>query len=143
MSKITTGFTYGITKQQMEVVRLLTEGKQVDDIARLCFDVRAEDGISEDPAKVKRAKDKIRKWMKDQRVQNAYRSVLREYLYPELAKGIRRIAALIDDKNGWLAKGAANDLLNQFKSIITDDDSKEIVVRIENGPEIGTPEDGN
>lgn len=140
MAKYSNGSTLGVTKQQLLVAQLLTEGRQPDQIARICFDVRAADGVSVDEKKVAKARALIRKWMRDPKVQDAYRELLREFITPEFAHAVRRLAALIDDPNGWLAAQAARDLINRFYDAMMGTDDREIVVRIEGGLTLGVPD---
>ena len=74
MAKFTNGSTLGITKQQLQVVQLLTEGKQPDVIARHLFPVMAEDGVTVDEKKVAKYRALIRRWMRDPKIQEAYRA---------------------------------------------------------------------
>ena len=140
MAKYTSGATLGITRMQLDVVRMLTEGKQPDAIARHLFPVMAEDGVTVDEKKVAKYRAQIRKWMRDPKIQNAYRELLREFMMPEFANAARKVASQVDDPNGWLANKAANDVLTRFGDAVMGKDDREIVVRVENMPALGTPD---
>ena len=140
MAKYSNGATLGVTKQQMLVAQMLSEGRHPDQIARICFDVRAADGVSADAKKVAKARALIRKWMRDPKVQEAYQALLREFIMPEFAHAVRRQVSLIDDPNGWLAAQAARDTINRFYDAMMGGEDREIVVRVEGGPVLGKPD---
>ena len=141
MAKITTGYTFGITKQQLQVAELLAEGVKPNEIARICFDIRAEDGVSVDEAKEAKARAKVRRWMRDPKVQEAYRALLREFIVPEFARAAAKLASQIDDPNGWLANKAANDIITRFDAAVMGAEDREITVKVEGMPKMGTPDE--
>ena len=45
-----------------------------------------------------------------------------------------------DDKWGFLSNKAANDLLNRYWAVVMGEDDKQIVVKVEGMPDLGTPD---
>ena len=141
MAMYTTGSTLGVSRIEMMVAELVADGKDVDYIARMCFDCLSEDGRTLDENKVKKNRAKVRKIMRDPKVINAHRQLLREFMAPLIGDAVKRIGAQINDKQGWLANKAANDVLSQFKGEVFGEEDKRVVIQIEGAPDIGTPDD--
>lgn len=142
MAKISNGATFGVTKKQMQAVRLMADGHKLEEIAICLFDVLAEDGVTVDAAKLDRAKRKLVQWRGSDKVQQAFRALLREDMMQPVARAARKLSEQIEDGNGWLANKAANDVLTRFGPAVLGEESKQIVVRVEGMPELGAPEIG-
>lgn len=140
MAKITTGSTFGITRQQLQAVQLMTEGKTLDEIALVCFDCRTEDGATTDEAKLRKAKAKLAAWRRSEKVQAAYKALLLEGMMPAIAQAANKLVQQISDPQGWLANKAANDVLTRFMPALFDEESNTITVKVEGMPELGVPD---
>lgn len=140
MAKITTGSTFGITKQQLLAVQLMADGHSLDDIAICVFDCRDEKGVYNDPAKVRKAKAKLVQWRRSEKVQAAYKALLLEGMMPAIAQAANKLVQQISDPQAWLANKAANDVLTRFMPQLFQSDSNTIVVKVEGMPQLGTPE---
>lgn len=140
MAKYTTGSTLGITKQQMLALQLIADGLSTREVARMVFDTRDDENLAvDDEKKIQKGMEKVRRWLRDPKVQSAYKEVLKEFMFPVVASATKRIAKQVDDPNGWLANKAANDVLSRFMPEILGEDSKQIVVKVEGMPELGAP----
>lgn len=141
MAKYTTGSTLGVTRQQMQAVRLISDGLSTKEVARLVFDVRddANPAINDDK-KIQKGMEKIRRWMRDPKVMEAYRAVLREAMMPAMGKASAKLVQQIDNGNGWLANKAANDVLTRFGPLVLGEEDKQITVKVEGMPELGAPQ---
>ena len=140
MAKITTGSTFGITRQQLVAVQLMAEGKSLDDIAICCFDCCSEDGATVDQAKLRKAKAKLVQWRRSEKVQSAYKALLLEGMMPAIAQASQKLVQQISDPQGWLANKAANDVLTRFMPQLFHEESNTITVRVEGMPELGVPD---
>lgn len=140
MAKITTGSTFGITRQQFQAVQLMAEGKTLDEIAVICFDCRAEDGVSLDRQKQRKYREKLVAWRRSEKVQAAYKALLLEGMMPAIAQAAQKLVEQIRDPQGWLANKAANDVLTRFMPQLFHEDSSTITVKVEGMPELGVPD---
>jgi len=141
MAKYTTGSTLGVTRQQMQAVRLISDGLSTKEVARLVFDVRDDTNPAiNDEKKIQRGMEKIRRWMRDPKVMEAYRAVLREAMMPAMGKASAKLVQQIDNGNDWLANKAANDVLTRFGPLVLGEEDKQITVKVEGMPELGAPQ---
>lgn len=139
MAKITTGSTFGVTTAQLQAVQMRADGFSIDRIAMALFDVRDSTGGGADPNKLRKAKEKIRKWWKDPKVIEMYKAILTEYLGDLTGAAVKKLGEQLDNKNGWLANKAANDILSRT-NVFADEDKK-VVVKVEGMPVIGVPDE--
>lgn len=139
MAKITTGSTFGLTKQQLQAVEMRAEGFTTKQIAMALFDVRDERGAECDPKKLEKAIIKVRSWWNNPRAIELHRALLKEFLGDLAGRAIQKLGQQLDDKNGWLVNKAANDILSKTGAL--GDDDKQIVVKVEGMPEIGVPDE--
>lgn len=142
MAKFSSGYSLNITKTQMHAVQLKADGWPMDRIAMVCFNVLAEDGVTADPKKMAKAKDTLRRWFKNEKIQKAYKEILLEYMNGYAGAAIKKLGEQINAENAWVANKAANDVLNRVGDLFNDNE-KEMVIRVEGGPKIGHPGDGD
>ena len=140
MAKYTTGSTLGVSRTEMLVAELMADGKDITYVTRVCFDCLDENGKI-DPEKEKKNRAKVRQIMRNPKVIEAHRQLLREFMAPLIGDAVKRIGLQINEKNGWLANKAANDVLSQFKGEVFGEEDKKIVVQLEGAPDLGTPDD--
>ena len=141
MAKITTGYTFGVTRQQFLAIRCIFEGKSCPDAARIVFDCRKKDNpMEEDPGKVQNGAARIRRWMKQPECIECYRGLVREIARECIGPSVMQLKKQIQDENGWLANKAANDVLNKFYAMVMGEDDREIHVRVEGMPVLGEPD---
>lgn len=139
-SEYRTGYTLGLSRVQFRAVSLLADGKKLDDIAIICFGCADENG-RRDEAKFRKAKATLRKWFKDPKLIEAHKELCKEALMPIMMRSLKKVDALIDDKNGWLGFNAATFFLNKYGSMIFGDDDRSIKVEVVGMPDMGTPDD--
>jgi hypothetical protein len=84
---------------------------------------------------------KLHSIMRKPEFAEAYKSIVRNAVYSPYGKAMNRIANQIDSKNEWVANKAANDFLTRFGHHIDGTDSKEVVIRVEGAPVLGTPQE--
>lgn len=94
----------------------------------------------DDKRKMNNAKAKLRNLRKSVEFQEYYKTLIQEWTVHHVGRALSKLSSQIDDKNGWLANKACNDILNQSKSFTGSDDNS-IVVKIEGGIDLGTPEE--
>lgn len=140
MSKLTTGYTLGITKDQFRAVTYLAEGWPYERIACAIWDVTDGNGRT-DAEKMKKAKKKLGEWFHSPKVMEAYRTYVKDEMLPVIMRSLKRIDAQIDDENGWLSNKAANDILTRYGNILFGEEDKTVRVQIVGMPELGEPDD--
>ena len=139
MARITTGYTFGITRTEALICREMFDGVPIDDIARMHYSCRGADGQI-DKTKLATARRKINALKHKPAFQECYRALVKELVMDNFGQAVKKLGLQIDDPNGWLANKAINDYLTRFGPQIMGEDNKEIVVRVEGMPELGTPD---
>ena len=139
--RVSNGAKYRITKDQFQAIKLLSEGELTyDQIAAVIFDIRDERGMT-DPDKLRKARERLREWMRNPRINNAYKEYILDMVMPSIPKSIKRLTTQIDSDKEWVANKAANDILREFKGVLFGEEDKTVHVQIEGMPEIGEPDD--
>ena len=121
---------------QISVAELLFQGKTDDVIMEVVLGVKPTD----DPKKVRSAKDKLRKLRRSEKFQEYYRSIITEWTVHNVGKALNRISTQVDSNIPWLANKAANDILNQSKVFMTGVDDNTVVIKMDGMPQLGSPE---
>lgn len=142
MARITTGYSFGITRREALICAELYKGKSTREIAKIHFNCRDANG-NIDESKVTAAVRKIRHMMHKKGFEECYNAMARETLFEGYGQAQRKINDQINDPNPWLANKAANDTLNRYDKVILGSANNEVVVRVEGMPNIGTPDDVN
>ena len=137
-SSYRTGYTLGLTKQQFRYLNYISSGWDQKRAIEACFDVTDGNGHL-DEAKYRAAQAKVRKWMKDPKILEANKELLREIALPLIGKSLAKMGQLLDDDSHWLQYNSAMFLLNKYDK--DEDDSKTIRVEVTGMPEIGTPDE--
>lgn len=140
MAKISTGYTFGLTKTQFLACEMIFSGKSAREVARLLFPCNKKDTLEEDPSKVEYYARTIRKWMKDEKFKDCYKALLKELAYSTVGSSLQRLTKQLADNNGWLANKAANDILNKLYAVVMDENQNQVVVKVEGMPELGEPD---
>lgn len=136
MGKITTGYTYGCTRQQVTAAQMIADGHTLDDIIMVLWGVSKQS----DRATYERGYRKLKKWQADEAFQKLHSAILKESVMPLVGRAVNRIGKQIDDPNPWVAQGAAREVLSRFGGGIMGEDDKSITIRVEGMPQIGTPD---
>ena len=82
----------------------------------------------------------VNKWIKDEYFQEYFKRILENAAKQRYAKAISVLEKQMDDKNQWIAQGAARDLATRFEKQVTGIDSNKITVSLAGLPELGTPD---
>lgn len=142
MAKYSTGHALGVTRLQVQALRLFAEGNTARDVARLLFDNRSDDNPAAlDDKKLARNTARVLKWKREPAFVAAYREILREYALEDYGRSMQRLRLQVDDGNAWLANKAANDVLARVAPVVLGEEDKQIVVKVEGMPALGTPEE--
>ena len=139
MAKITTGYCFGLTRTEAAVCRDMFEGTPIDEIAGRYFHTKDINGVV-DKTKLAAARRKINAMKHKQGFLECYRALVMELALDNFGYAVKRLGGQLNDPNGWLANKAINDYLTRFGPQIMGEDNKEIVVRVEGMPELGTPD---
>lgn len=134
---ISTGTSFGISAKELQICRMYLEGAKEKDIMLCVY------GISESSTDTERrkARNKLRKVIQNPKVQECYKALLRERAIPATGAAINKLLEQIDDKSGWLANKAANDVLNKYWPVMMGEEDRSIVVKVEGMPSLGTPDE--
>ena len=119
---------------QINVANMIFQGYSDAEIIRTLWPEKVTDGQK---AAVRK---KLYNLKRDEKFQEYYRSLITEWSVHNVGKALTTLAKQMDDKNGWLANKACNDILTQSKQF-TGNDENSVVVRVEGMPELGVPEE--
>lgn len=134
---ISTGSTFGISAKELQICRMYLEGAKEKEIMLCVY------GVGEDATDTERrkARNKLRDVIRNPKVQECYRAMLRERAMPATGAAMNKLMEQLDDKSGWLANKAANDVLNKFWPVMMGEEDHSIVVKVEGMPQLGTPDE--
>ena len=119
---------------QINVAEMMFQGKNDEYIVGEIWPELVEKG------KVTAGKQRLQRLRRDEKFLEYYKSLMTEWSVHHVGRAMNRLAAQIDDPNGWLANKAANDVLNQSKQF-TGNDENTVVVKVEGMPELGVPDE--
>lgn len=119
---------------QINVAEMMFRGMSDDEIVKEVWPEKTE------PNQIRNAKNRLRTLRKNEKFQEYYRSIITEWSVHNVGKALSKLASQMDDKNGWLANKACNDILNQSKNFTGSDDNT-VLVKVEGMPELGVPEE--
>jgi len=120
---------------QITAAEMMFHGKTNEEIIDACFPKADTDGKRAAKRKV------LKKLMDDEVFMAYYRSLISEWTARHVGPALKKLGEQINSDKEWLANKAANDIINQSKSIITGADDNTMVVKIEGMPELGVPEE--
>lgn len=135
MAHVTTGSTFGLTIRQTQICRALAEGHSEEVIMQIYFGVH--DGST--PKEKERARKDLHKLYKLPGWAECYRAIVRDWAYDAHGQALKRISSQINDKNGWLANKASNDILTRFGPMVMGEENNQVKVIIEGMPTLGAP----
>ena len=119
---------------QINVAELMFRGYSDGDIIKELWPNKTEE------KDIKSLKGKLQRLRRNAKFQEYYKSIITEWSVHNVGKALTKLASQMDDKNGWLANKACNDILLQSKAF-TGNDENTVLVKVEGMPELGTPED--
>lgn len=135
MAHVTTGSSFGLTIHQTQICRMLAEGYGEDEVVRIHWHITDQSS----PKDKERAKKELRKLYKLPGWAECYRAIIRDWALDVHGQALKRISAQINDKNGWLANKASNDILTRFGPMVMGEESNQVKVIIEGMPTLGAP----
>ena len=119
---------------QINVAEMMFRGMNDEQIAIEQFRADPKDRKS-----INRAKGRIARLRKSPEFREYYKTLIDEWTVKHVGAALTKLASQIEDKNGWLANKACNDILSQSKNF-TGADENTLVVKVE-GVDLGTPEE--
>ena len=149
MARISKGTTYGLSLKDAEACRYLALGRDFNEVAQYCYGHHPSPELQKgDPFELEKwkkkdtaaARKKLRNMMKDPRFMECYKAIIKEIIFPTYGEAVQAVKKQISNENGWLANKAANDILSRFETMVFGEDSKEIVIKVEGMPTLGSPE---
>ena len=139
MAKYSTGSTLGLNRQQFLACDMLARGCSEEEVKAVIWNISKDSTLSEKSKATRR----LREWTEDPKFIEGYRAIVRQLAYPAYGSSLKRLMKQVnydDDKMAWVANKAANDIMNRYSGIIMGDEDKQIVVKVEGMPELGTPD---
>lgn len=130
----------GMTAPMLTAADMLFQGKELEEIAKMCCSCLTDDRMTYDPEKVKKGVRQVKKWMKEPAFQEYYRKLVNYRVMTYYGKAVDKLGSQVDNPNDWLANKAANDILTRFSNIIMGEEANTVTVKIEGMPEIGEPD---
>ena len=81
----------------------------------------------------------ISNWLKNPTVLEEVRQQTLKRVVPAYSKALSVLLKQLDSDMPWIQQGAARDILTRYHDIVTGQDSREVVIRLEGAPAIGLP----
>lgn len=119
---------------QINVADMMFRGMKDEDICVQQFGIDREDKDA-----LAKGKRKLSNLRRNEKFQEYYKTIITEWTVHNVGKALVTIAEQMDDTNPWIRNKAANDILNQSKNF-TGIDNNAVVLKVESGIELGTPE---
>ena len=89
---------------------------------------------------VDKALTQLRKWTKNQKFKEYYREVTNDIALAAVGSANMEIYKQLKSNNPWIVNKAANDILSRFLPNIMGENDKQVVVKVEGMPTLGTPD---
>lgn len=121
---------------QIQAAEYMFEGMQDKEIAGLLFKTDVND-----PVALKRARQKLSSLRKNEKFQEYYKSIITEWSVHNVGKALSKLSEQIDSDKPWIANKAANDVLLHSKDLVKNAEDNTVVLRMECGVELGTPDE--
>lgn len=125
-----------LTRIQKAAARMLARGESEADILACIFKVGAE----ATPYQKNKALTQLRKWTKNQKFKEYYREVTNDIALAAVGSANMEIYKQLKSNNPWIVNKAANDILSRFLPNIMGENDKQVVVKVEGMPALGTPD---
>lgn len=126
-----------LNADQEKFIRMTARGCDRKEIMKECFGVDLDTATD---LEIHRADCKMSRLRKRPEYMEIWKDEVKNVLVAAGGKAYRRLAAQIDSKEEWLANKAANDILNNGRSMIFGDEERSVSVKITGMPEIGSPD---
>lgn len=139
MAKVTTGSTFGLNTQEAVACEMLARGETEADVMMVLWGFDYKNAT---PSEKHTYTKKLHAIKRKPGFKECFETIVRLSVYEPFARAKRRIERQIDSENEWVANKASNDFLNRYGHYVDGTgDSKEIVVRIEGAPKLGSPDE--
>lgn len=112
-----------LTKRQKEAARMLSEGASE-------WETAGHVGCS---------LSTLHGWMRDARFMALYQEGVLRTKVMSYARAVQSVQRMMGDENPSVAQRAVHEALDQFEDAASQLGGRELVVRVEGGPEIGMP----
>ena len=129
---------FRMQKKHLDAVKLMFEGHSIPETAELLFDIRGLDG-GIDYDKKRNAERQVHYWAKRPEFLEAFRELQQVHMMPRYSKAMQVFDRQLDDKNPWVAQGAAREVVNQLKGQLMGEQTQTINVQVQGMPELGVP----
>ena len=138
MAKISTGSSFGLSVPEALACQLLAQGATEADVMMAIWKFDYKAASTKDRHTYTK---KLHAILRKPEFAECYKSIVKAAVYSPYGKAMNRIANQIDSKNEWVANKAANDFLTRFGHHIDGTDGKEVVIRVEGAPVLGSPKE--
>ena len=126
-----------LTGPQESVARMDAGGIPTSEIIEKLYGITRE----KDPKAYNRYEQRIFRWRKLPAYRECWKDEVQRIVQMTMGKAFQVIRNQLDSDNEWIANKAANDVLTLAQRVVFADDEKQLTVRIEGMPEIGSPAD--
>lgn len=125
-------------KQEL-FTRMTARGESRKDILKAVFDLDVQTATE---AQVHAADGRMHRWRRHPDFEKIWKDEVRSILFHCTSEAVNVIKGQMrDTKVPWLQNKAANDVLQYGKAQIFGDEDKQITVKVEGMPDIGSPDD--
>lgn len=138
MAKITNGSSFGLNVKEALACTMLAQGSTEADVMMAIWNFDYKNASSGERHTYTK---KLHSIMRKPEFAECYKAHVRNSVYSPYGKAMNRLANQIDSKNEWVANKAANDFLTRFGHHIDGTDGKEVVIRVEGAPVLGSPKE--
>lgn len=130
---------YHMNSMKYAAVRCIFDGMNFKEAAVAVFKLKPNDPEYEE--KFKSAYRKILNWAQEDEFDRCYKEMCKQEALPRYSRAMALFDKQMDNKNPWVAQGAARELANRYGPTIMGEEQNTITVKVEGMPEMGTPDE--
>ena len=133
------GTRYHMNSMKYHAVRCIFEGMSYKEAAIAVWKLDPKDPEYE--SKLKKCYQKILLWKDEDEFDRCYKEMCKQEALPRYSRAMALFDKQMDNKNPWVAQGAARELANRYGPTIMGEEQNTVTVRVEGMPEMGTPDE--
>ena len=138
MAKITTGSSFGLNVKEALACTMLAQGADETEVMMAIWNFDYKNASSGERHTYTKKLNAIKR---KPEFAEAFKAHVRAQVYEPYGKAMKRLTKQIDSKNEWVQNKAANDVLTRFGHFVDGTDNKEVVIRVEGAPVMGSPKE--
>ena len=133
------GTRYHMNSMKYHAVRCIFEGMSYKEAAIAVWKLDPKDPEYE--SKLKKCHQKILLWKDEDEFDRCYKEMCKQEALPRYSRAMALFDKQMDNKNPWVAQGAARELANRYGPTIMGEEQNTITVKVEGMPDLGEPEE--